>query len=84
MDEFTIISGNPRKKIEEYFKSICKYSLNENKFFGDEWEIEITKEDISKYGPIRLPKVTILFRANSEKLTQLVGDFRSKFLSAGG
>ena len=84
MDEYTIISGIPRKKIEEYLKSICKYSLNEIKFFGDEWEIEITGESISKYGPVRLPKVMILFRANSERLTELVSDFRSKFLSAGG
>ena len=84
MDEYTIISGIPRKKIEEYLKSICKYSLNENKFFGDEWEIEITEENISKYGVIKLPKVKILFRANSKKLTELVGDYRLKFLSAGG
>ena len=72
------------KKIEKYLKSICKISLNGNKFLGDEWEIEITKETISKYGPIRLPKVIIIFRANSEKLKELISDFRSKFLSAGG
>ena len=84
MDEYTIISGIPRRKIEEYLKSICKYSLNGNKFFGDEWEIEIVGENISKFGSIKLSKVTILFRANSENLKELVSDFRLKFLSAGG
>lgn len=84
MDEFTIISGIPRKKIEEYLKSICKISLNGNKFLGDEWEIEITGEYIFKIGSLKLPKVKILFRANSEKLEELISDFRSKFLSAGG
>ena len=84
MDEYTIISGIPRRKIEKYLKSICKDSLNGNKFFGDEWEIEITKYNITKFGSIKLPKVTILFRANSEKLKELIGDFRLKFLSAGG
>ena len=84
MDEFTIISGIPRKKIEEYFKSICSYSMNENKFLGNGWEIEITGEYVSKIGSLRLPKVSILFRANSEKLKELIGDFRLKFLSAGG
>jgi len=84
MDEYTIISGIPRKKLEEYFKSISKYSMNENKFSGDEWEIEITGEYISKIGSLRLPKTLILFRANSEKLKALVSDFRLKFLSAGG
>ena len=84
MDEYTIISGIPRKKLEEYFKSICKYSMNENKFLGDEWEIEITGEYISKFGSLRLSKTSILFRANSEKLPELICNFRSKFLSAGG
>ena len=84
MDEYTIISGIPRKKIEEYLKSICIYSMNETKFSGDEWEIEITGEHISKFGSIILPKTSILFRANSEKLKELISDFRSKFLSAGG
>ncbi|MHA1474662.1 MAG: hypothetical protein ACTSPA_04635 [Promethearchaeota archaeon] len=84
MDEYTIISGIPRKKIEEYLKSICKISLNGNKFLGDEWEIKITNENISKFGSLKLPKVSILFRANSEKLKELVSEFRSKFLSAGG
>ena len=84
MDEYTIISGIPRKKLEEYFKSICKYSMNENKFSGDEWEIEITGEYVSKIGSLRLPKTLILFRASSEKLPELINDFRLKFLSAGG
>jgi len=84
MDEYTIISGIPRKKIEEYLKSICKHSLNGDKFFGDEWEIEIIKETISKIGSLRLPKTWILFSANTEKLKELVSDFRLKFLSAGG
>jgi transcriptional antiterminator len=84
MDEYTINSGIPRKKLEEYFKSICKDSMNETKFSGDEWEIEIIREYIFTIGSLRLPKVTILFRANSEKLKVLISDFRSKFLSAGG
>ncbi|MHA1511719.1 MAG: hypothetical protein ACTSRX_08370 [Promethearchaeota archaeon] len=84
MDEYTINSGIPRRKLEEYFKSICKYSMNETKFSGDEWEIEIIREFIFTIGSLRLPKVTILFRANSEKLKELISDFRSKFLSAGG
>lgn len=84
MDEYTILSAIPRKKIEEYLQSICKYSLNENKFFGDEWEIEITREFIFKIGSLKLPKVSILFRAKSERLNDLVSDFRLKFLSAGG
>ena len=84
MNEYTIISGIPRKKIEEYFKAISNYSMNENKFIGNEWEIEITREYISKIVSLRLPKVYILFRANSEKLKELVSDFQLKFLSAGG
>ena len=84
MDEYTIISGIPRRKIEEYLKSICRDSLNWNKFLGDGWEIEITGENIFKLGSLRLPKVTILFRAESEKLKELISDFRLKFLSAGG
>ena len=84
MDEYTIISGIPRKKIEEYFNSICKYSMNENIFLGNEWEIEITEEHTLKIGSLKLPKVTILFKANSERLKELVNDFRLKFLSAGG
>ena len=50
----------------------------------DEWEIEITEENISKFRSLKLLKTSILFRANSEKLKELIGDFRSKFLSAGG
>ena len=84
MDEYTIISGIPRRKLEEYFISISKYSMNENKFIGNGWEIEITGENISKFGSLNLPKTSILFRANSEKLPELISDFRSKFLSAGG
>jgi len=84
MDEYTIISGIPRKKLDEYFKSICKYSMNETKFSGDEWEIEITGEYILELGSLRLPKVSVLFRANPTKLTELISDFRLKFLSAGG
>ena len=84
MDEFIIESGIPRKKLEEYFKSICKYSLKGNKFLGDEWEIEITGDYVFKIGSLRLPKTSILFRANSEKLTELLSDFRLKFLTAGG
>ena len=84
MDEYTIISGIPRKKIEEYLKSICKHSLNGDKFFGDGWEIETIKESISKIGSLRLPKTWILLSANTEKLKELISDFRLKFLSAGG
>jgi len=84
MDEYTILSGIPRKKIEEYFKSICKYSINKTKFSGDDWKIEITREFILELGSLRLHKVSILFRANSEKMPELISDFRSKFLSAGG
>jgi len=84
MDEYTIISGIPRKKIEEYLKFICRYSINENKYIGDGWKIEIIGENISKFGSLKLIKTTILFRADSEKLQELISNFRSKFLSAGG
>ncbi len=84
MEEYIIESGIPRKKLEEYFKSICKNSLNGNKFLGDEWEIEITEGYISKFGSLKLPKTSILFRANSEILKELISNLRSKFLSAGG
>jgi len=84
MDEYTIISGIQKKKIEEHLKSICKISLNKNIFSGDDWEIEITGEYILELGSLRLPKVSILFRANPKKLPELISDFRSKFLSAGG
>lgn len=86
MDKFTfeIISGIAPNYIEEYFNSICNKKNNRNKFFGDDWMVEIEHQEPISYSVITIPSTRIIFTGNKEKCEELIHNFRMKFLSAGG
>lgn len=75
--------GVSRQEFEEYFRSLSNYSY-EKRFYGADWIVELGDEKLCSICSIELVSVEIVFIAPKESLGDLLANFRSKFMRAGG
>ena len=76
--------GMPRSDLVAYFVSIGGHAIGNKKYLGEQWEVEIDKEEVCSLGVIKVPCTRIIFCVEEEALDEMMYQFRLKFLSAGG
>lgn len=82
--KYEIISGVPHEEIRSYFSSLSEDEDYNTRFLGKGWEVKIEYKGSKSLGSIEIPQTSIIFLGDRKICTQLIYDFRIKFLSAGG
>lgn len=78
-----IESGIPHQILRDYFDSIAIRKRG-NDYFGAEWELKIISMHWVCIGSLKLPRTNLEFKGEAVTITNLVEEFRLRFLSAGG
>jgi len=76
--------GMKRVELVNYFISIGGKAISDENFFGQGWEVEISKEKIVTLGSLKIPATIVVFRCKEDLFDEIIVAFRLKFLSAGG
>ena len=92
MNAIPILSGIPRKEIIEYFQHLGAQikddeEESDDKFFHyilENCEIQIFPTKYPSDFVISIPRTKIIFQGPENQVTQLVSNFRRKFLRGGG
>jgi hypothetical protein len=76
--------GMNRSEILNYFISLGENSMDNKKFVGRGWEVELCDEKIITLGVIKIPTTIVIFRGTQDTVEKAIWAFRLRFLSAGG
>jgi len=76
--------GMKRIDLVNYFISIGGEAMKGEKFSGQGWEVEISKEKLMKIGSLKIPATIVKVRCRKDISEQMLAAFRLRFLSAGG
>lgn len=76
--------GMKRIEIVNYFISIGGKVIDYEKFIGQGWEVEISKEKIITLGSLKIPATIVILRCREDLVEHMINAFRLRFLSAGG
>jgi hypothetical protein len=76
--------GMKRIEIVNYFISIGGKDMGGGKYAGQEWQVEIAKENLVTLGSLKFPATIVTLRCRKDLSQQMIYAFRLRFLSAGG
>ncbi len=76
--------GMKRIEIVNYFISIGGTFVDQEKFIGEGWQVELGKEKIIAIGSLKIPATIVILRCRKEISDEMMDAFRLRFLSAGG
>jgi len=84
IEEKLEMRGMKRIEIVNYFISIGGKVISDGNFFGQGWEVELSKEKTIKLGSLKIPATIVILRCREDLIEQMIVAFRLRFLSAGG
>ena len=84
IEENLEMRGMKRIEIVNYFISIGSKTIDDEKFIGQGWQVEIRKEKLISIGSLKIPATTVILRCRKDLAEQMLAAFRLRFLSAGG
>lgn len=84
LEEILEMRGMKRIEIVNYFLSIGGKVMGEEKFIGQGWEVQVNQEELVSIGSLKIPATIVTLRCRKDLIEKMLGDFRLRFLSAGG
>ena len=76
--------GMKRIEIVNYFISIDGKIIDDEKYAGKGWQVEIAEEKLVTLGSLKIPATVVTLRCREDLSEQMMYAFRLRFLSAGG
>jgi len=76
--------GMKRREIVNYFSTLTGKVIGDDLFVGKGWEVYISQEKLLAIGSLNIPSTIVKFRCTKGIMDKMIGDFRLKFLTAGG
>lgn len=83
-EETLEMRGIYRRDFVKYFIELCKESINDSFFEGDNWEVYLSEQTWINIGSLRIQRTYITFKVEEEYFDEFLAAFRLSFLRSGG